>query len=134
MTGRSDTGARPGTRATRILCIDDDPNVLGIMERALRMKGHDVVPVRDGPEGLRRALTGEFDLVISDVMMPGLDGYDLCQAIRSSPSTARTPVIIASARIATLTAKTALIAGADAFLQKPFRLDELQELVARLVK
>ena len=117
----------------RILCIDDEREVLELLEKILRARGHDVVTAKDGVEGLTEALQGGYDLIISDLMMPHLDGYDLCDELRKHDATKRTPIILATARQGTLTARTANNYRA-AYLAKPFATKDLLSLVDRLTR
>jgi two-component system phosphate regulon response regulator PhoB/two-component system alkaline phosphatase synthesis response regulator PhoP len=117
----------------RILCVDDDPQIRDLLQKSLAGAGHQVATAADGVEGLKAALAGRFDLIICDVMMPYVDGYELCRELKDHPETKDTPLIIVTARQGHLSERTAQIAGAVAFLQKPFRLQELGAIVAKVL-
>lgn len=119
--------------AKRILYIDDDAEVRSLVERVLLSDGHEVTTAQDGVAGITTALQGKFDLIISDVMMPYIDGYDLCKELRKHAETDTIPVLIVSARESPLVEKTAQLYGATAFLRKPFRIGDLQSTVRKLL-
>ena len=111
---------------TRVLVVDDEPNLRHSVGYALRQEGYDVVVADDGEQGLvtfRRALT---DLVILDVMLPGIDGFEVCRRIRRESNV---PVLMLTARGTELDKVVGLEIGADDYLVKPF---SMRELVARV--
>lgn len=116
----------------RILCIDDNEEIRNLLKETLTQAGHEVSLAKDGVEGLAIAMQKSFDLIITDVMMPKVDGYDVCEQLRKNPMTKNTPVLVSSARTTSLTERTAKIFGADAYLSKPFKLAELLTLVTQL--
>jgi two-component system copper resistance phosphate regulon response regulator CusR len=110
-------------RAARILLIDDEPRVLRFVSRGLRAEGYTVDLAENGTDGLHMALTGVYDLIILDLLMPGLDGPTvLGRIVRQLPSQ---QVIIVSCLTETATKVRCLEAGAGDYLAKPFSLDEL---------
>jgi two-component system, OmpR family, copper resistance phosphate regulon response regulator CusR len=107
----------------RVLIIDDEPRIVDFVRRGLQAEGLDVDPALEGEEGLRLALTGSYDLVILDLVMPGLDGQTLLRRlVREKPSQ---PVLILSARDDTATKVASLEGGAEDYISKPFSLEEL---------
>jgi DNA-binding response OmpR family regulator len=109
--------------AGRVLIIDDEPRIVNFVRRGLQAEGLEVGSAFDGEEGLRLALTGAYDLVILDLVMPGLDGQTLLRRLlRSKPTQA---VLVLSARDDTATKVTSLESGADDYISKPFSLEEL---------
>ena len=107
----------------RVLIIDDEPRIVNFVRRGLQAEGLDVEPALDGEEGLRLALTRSYDLVILDLVMPGLDGQTLLRRlVREKPSQ---PVLILSARDDTATKVASLEGGAEDYISKPFSLEEL---------
>ncbi len=107
----------------RILVVEDEALIADFVERGLRAEGFVVTWTPDGEEGVRRALSGDADLVILDLMLPGLDGLTVLDAIRGSRPTL--PVIILSARAEVPDRVAGLEAGATDYLVKPFSFDEL---------
>ena len=113
----------------RALIVDDDPTSARLVRKYLQRAGHDVVIRSDGCSGLERALSDPPDLVILDVMMPGLDGLEVCRALRSVDATRDLPVIFLSARSDLGDRVAGLDQGAVDYLVKPF---EPEELLARV--
>lgn len=110
----------------RILVIDDEPQITRVLRAALSAQGMDVRTANDPEEGVRLFQEWPPDLVITDLMMPGLSGVEVCRAIRA---TASTPVLVLSVRNQERSKIEALDAGADDYVTKPF---SIQELLARV--
>jgi signal transduction histidine kinase/CheY-like chemotaxis protein len=123
--GRWVAPATPGGGSgARVLVAEDNADMRAYLVRLLGAH-FAVTATADGAEALERALEGGFDLVLADVMMPGLDGFELLRALRAEPGTERLPVIMLSARAAEEAAIEGLEAGADDYLVKPFSANEL---------
>jgi two-component system, OmpR family, response regulator MtrA len=110
----------------RILLVEDDRSIREVATLGLKQAGFKVSAAADGREGLARFREGSFDLVVLDVMLPELDGLEVCRAIRHE---SQVPVVFLSARSDTLDVVVGLELGADDYVTKPF---ELPELVARI--
>jgi two-component system OmpR family response regulator len=110
-----------------LLLVDDEDNLRSMLEAALRHSGFDVHPVSNGRDAIDAVATVRPDLVVLDVMLPDLDGFDVCKRLRSSGD--RTPVLFLTARDATEDRVRGLTLGGDDYLVKPF---SLEELVARI--
>jgi two-component system response regulator MtrA len=110
----------------RILLVEDDPSIREVTSIGLANAGFTVDAAPDGPSGLARFRAGTFDLVLLDVMLPGLDGLEVCREIRR---TSTVPVVMLTARADTIDVVVGLEAGADDYVRKPF---EVPELVARV--
>lgn len=110
----------------RILIVEDDEAIAELERDYLEVAGHEARVERNGRTGLTLALSGDYDLVLLDVMLPGMDGMDVCRVVRES---AEIPVIMVTARTAELDAVRGLGLGADDYVRKPF---SPSELVARV--
>ncbi len=110
----------------KILVVEDDPSLREVVALGLRREGYQVVEARDGQAGLDRFAQERPDLVLLDVMLPGLDGFEVCRAIRR---TSLVPVIMLTARTDTVDVVVGLESGADDYITKPF---EFPELLARI--
>jgi two-component system, OmpR family, response regulator MprA len=125
-------GAATATTQAGILLAEDDPGVREALARALRFEGYDVRTARDGGEALD-AVTQELpDLVILDVMMPFIDGLDVCRRLRDKHRAL--PILMLTARHEVSDRVSGLDAGADDYLTKPFALDELLARVRALLR
>jgi DNA-binding response OmpR family regulator len=103
-----------------VLVADDDADILRFIEINLRLEGFEVVTARDGLDALAKATAVRPDLVLLDVLMPGIDGYAICARIRADAGLAAVPVIIVTANYGLAEMEAARQAGADDFLIKPF--------------
>jgi two-component system KDP operon response regulator KdpE len=110
------------TRKTSVLVADDDPRLLRLVQRNLELNGYRVVTAMDGSSALRLSEAEDFDLIVLDIMMPGMDGRDVCRRIREFSTV---PIIILTAREAEEDKVSGLDAGADDYLTKPFGSLEL---------
>lgn len=111
---------------SRILVIEDDQDIASLVAMHLRDHGAEVDVRHDGKEGLNKALSGHYDLVILDLMLPGMDGLEVCRNIRNMES--YTPILMLTARSTEMDRVLGLEIGADDYLSKPF---SVRELVAR---
>ena len=114
---------------SRILVVEDDARLAATLERLLTAEGHQVELVGDGLEAVRRAREQPFDLVVLDVMLPGLDGVGVCRRLRA---TAQIPILLLTALGGTEERVRGLDAGADDYLVKPFAYEELLARVRAL--
>jgi adenylate cyclase len=124
----------PGPAPAKILVVDDTPQNVKLLADLLRAKGYEVVTAASGPEGLERLAAERPDLVLLDVMMPGMSGYEVCQRIRSDPSTGILPVVMVTALDPAQERIKGLDVGADDFLTKPVNHAELLARVRSLVR
>jgi len=117
---------------SRVLVADDDRAIRESLARALELEGYDVATVADGVETLTRVRRDDFDALVVDVMMPGVDGLAVCRVLRAEGD--RTPVLMLTARVETPDRVAGLDAGADDYLSKPFELDELLARLRALLR
>jgi DNA-binding response OmpR family regulator len=115
----------------RILLVDDDPDTLEFLRILLQQQGYDILTTRDGSEALSLLETQPVNLILSDIAMPGLNGYQLCQRVKnaSDPRLVLTPVILMSGRTLDSDIRYAKSLGADDYLTKPFNLDDVLAVV-----
>ena len=116
----------------RLLLVDDEDNLRSMLDAALRHHGFDVVPVANGRDALDRAADAEPDLIVLDVMLPDLDGFEVCRRLRADGD--HTPVLFLTARDATADKVRGLTLGGDDYLVKPFSLEELVARVQALLR
>jgi two-component system, OmpR family, response regulator MprA len=116
----------------RVLVVDDEPAVRRALERALRLENHDVTLAEDGEQALDVLAKGSTDAVILDILMPKLDGLEVCRRLRKAGD--RTPVLMLTARDAIDDRVEGLDVGADDYLVKPFALRELQARLRALLR
>ena len=112
-----------------MLVVDDDDTVREVLRRYLSRDGHEVLEAADGPTGLERARTGHPDLVVLDLMLPGMNGLDVCRELRADPRLRRLRILMLSAKGRESEVEKGLGLGADAYVTKPF---STRELVARV--
>jgi putative two-component system response regulator len=113
------------TAPPRVLIVDDNPTVADLLEQVLRAEGNDVVVATDGLEALTSVDRQAPDLILLDLDLPGLHGYEVCRRLKSNPATRLIPVVIVTARNDPGDRVDAWDLGADDFLTKPFRLAEV---------
>lgn len=116
-----------------ILLVDDDPVLSSLLARLVRRLGHTVAVAGNGAEGLALASAQPFDLIITDVMMPDQDGYELTRALRALPATRETRILIFTSRLQGPDADLALAAGADSYVMKTVNLDRLNVIITQLL-
>src|SRR3954449_12818810 len=116
----------------RILVVDDEPAVREALERILRLDGFEVAIACDGREAVRSQAAAPADAILLDVLMPGLDGLEVCRRLRDTGD--RTPVLMLTARDAVDDRVAGLEAGADDYLPKPFALEELLARLRALLR
>jgi len=117
-----------------ILIVDDEQDIVDLVSYNLKKDGFKVTAASDGEEALDRLRKGNFDLVILDLMLPGIQGVELCRIIRSDPKTAGTPVIMLTAKGDEMNRVDGLESGADDYMTKPFSVRELAARVKAVLR
>ena len=117
----------------RVLIVDDEPNIVLSLEFLLRQQGYEVSVARDGEEALAAAEEQRPDLVVLDVMLPGLDGFEVCWGLRERPENAGLKILLLTARGREVERVRGLEEGADAYVRKPFSTRQLMKTVAELL-
>lgn len=116
-----------------ILIVDDEPNIVASLEFLMTREGFDVVVASNGDEAIKAMDAGMPDLVLLDIMMPGKDGYEVCQQIRATPQWRTVKIIMLSAKSRDAEIAKGIALGADAYITKPFSSKDLVEQVKRLL-
>jgi DNA-binding response OmpR family regulator len=116
----------------RILVVEDDPDICHLLEIHLRDQAYQVDVIRNGIDGLNRAGNHEYRLIVLDLMLPGLDGLELCRRLRGQENT--TPILMLTAKSTELDRVLGFELGADDYLTKPFSILELQARVKAILR
>ena len=117
----------------KILVADDEVFMLRLLEMTFKKGGYEVVTCRDGKEALVTAFAVQPQLIVLDVMMPGLDGLGALRLLKDNPATKNIPVVVLTAKGHSLTRVDAVLAGAVLFLAKPFSPNELLSAVQKIL-
>lgn len=123
-----------GGRSKRLLLVDDEPNLLLALAACLRAEGYHVTTARSGAEALALLAQSVPDLIVSDIRMPGIDGYQLAARLRASPRTDLLPIVFLTAKHETTDRIAGFRTGVDAYLTKPFEPDELLAVIAAILE
>lgn len=117
----------------RLLIVDDEPNLLRALEAYLSSEGFDVTTARSGAEALTNVAQVVPDLIVSDIRMPGMNGYELARHFRDSPRTSLVPIVFLTAKGETTDRIEGFRAGVDAYVTKPFVPDELVAVIRNII-
>lgn len=115
--------------AYKILVVDDEPMIVRLMEFILARQGHEMLLAVNGEEALQKIRAHHPDLVLLDIMMPRLDGYEVAQQLRADPETSRLPIIMLSAKAQEKDIRRGGEVGVDAYITKPFSPEHLVRVV-----
>src|ERR1044071_6426262 len=119
--------------AKQLLVVDDDPSLLLAVSETLRAEGYEVQTARRGSEAMIRVAESLPDLIISDIRMPGMDGYALVRNLRASPRTRLVPIVFLTAKDETADRIAGFRTGVDAYVTKPFEPEELVAIVKSIL-
>lgn len=117
----------------KILVVDDEIYIVHILDFSLGMEGYEVVTALDGEQALEKLKAERPDLIVLDIMMPKLDGYEVCKNVKGNPDTAHIPVILLSAKGRNVDQKMGFDVGADDYITKPFSPRKLVERINQLL-
>src|SRR5690349_6427409 len=123
-----------GKNGARVLLVEDDQHIRELVQLHLELEGLTVVPVTDGNQALAVARSDGFDLIVLDLMLPGLDGVTVCRAIRRESRNSDAPILMLTARRDEADKVLGLDSGADDYLTKPFGVRELVARVRALLR
>ncbi len=115
--------------AYKILVVDDEPPIVRLMEFILARQGHEMLVAVNGQEALDKVRTHQPDLVLLDIMMPRIDGYEVARALRADPATADLPIIMLSAKAQEEDIQKGMDVGVNEYITKPFSPDQLVTVV-----
>jgi two-component system, OmpR family, alkaline phosphatase synthesis response regulator PhoP len=113
----------------KILVVDDEIYIVHILDFSLGMEGYEVITALDGEQAVERAQAEKPDLIVLDIMMPKLDGYETCKILKGDPATRDIPVILLSAKGRNVDQKIGFEVGADDYITKPFSPRKLVERI-----
>ena len=117
----------------RILLVDDEPSIVKMVGKRLEVEGFDVLIATDGQDGLTKAQTERPDLIILDLMLPKLNGYEVCTMLKQDARYHQIPIVLFTAKAQDKDEKLGMQCGADAYVRKPFRAQELLEHIRALL-
>ncbi len=127
-------GEAPTHRAKRILVADDEESMRKVLERRLLSWQFTVLIAKDGLEAMRLASEERPDLILLDVMIPGVDGLEVCRLLKGNAELARIPVVMVTAKDSKMVKEEAAAVGADGFVQKPYEFEELRRVIEGALK
>jgi two-component system alkaline phosphatase synthesis response regulator PhoP len=118
----------------KVLVVDDEEYIQHILNFSFGAEGYDVVTAGDGEEGIKKARSEKPDIIVLDIMMPKMDGYEACKRLKTDPHTKNIPVILLTAKGREVDRKLGSQAGADDYVVKPFSPGRLIERVEGMMK
>lgn len=113
------------TMLSTILIVEDSPSELELMSHYLKESGYEVIQATGAKEALEKVSTLKPDVIVTDVVMPGMSGFELCRALKRNPNTENVPIVVCSSKNQEIDRLWAMRQGADAYLTKPYTRDEL---------
>ena len=117
------------TQLATVLVVEDAPSEMALMSHYLKAEGFSVISAITGQEGLDKAIAQQPDVIVTDVVMPGISGFELCRALKRTPETQAVPVVICSSKKQNIDRLWGMRQGAKAYLTKPYTRDELVDAV-----
>lgn len=117
----------------KILIVDDEVQLIEMLQIRLEANGYEVVAAKDGQEGVDKVKSEDPDLIILDIMMPVMDGYEACKILKSDPQYSKIPIIFLSAKAQENDLKNGKEFGADAYVKKPFETSDLLAKIKELL-
>lgn len=113
------------TLLSTILIVEDSPSELELMSHYLKESGYNVIKAAGAKEALEKAMEQKLDAVVTDVVMPGMSGFELCRALKRNPTTQKVPIVICSSKNQEIDRLWAMRQGADTYLTKPYTREDL---------
>ena len=119
--------------APKILLVDDEPSIVKMVGKRLEVEGFRVIVAMDGQDGLQKAQTEQPNLIILDLMLPKLNGYEVCTMLKQDTRYQKIPIMLFTAKAQERDEKLGMDCGANAYMRKPFRAQELLEQIRALL-
>lgn len=119
--------------APKILLVDDEPSIVKMVGKRLEVEGFQVIVAMDGQDGLQKAQTEQPSLIILDLMLPKLNGYEVCAMLKQDTRYQKIPIMMFTAKAQEKDEKLGMECGANGYLRKPFRAQELLEQIRALL-
>jgi two-component system, chemotaxis family, response regulator PixH len=116
-----------------ILVVEDSPSELELMSHYLKESGYNVIKATGAKEALEKALLEKPDVIVTDVVMPGMSGFELCRYLKKEPSTQKVPIVICSSKNQEIDRLWAMRQGADAYVTKPYTREQLLRAIKSVV-
>lgn len=124
----------PITKIATVLVVEDAPSEMKLMSHYLQEEGFSVIGAITGKEGLNKAIAQRPDVIVTDVVMPGISGFELCRKLKHTPETKEVPVVICSSKGQTIDRMWGMRQGAKAYLTKPYTRYQLIEAVKTVLR
>lgn len=116
-----------------ILIVEDSPSELELMSHYLQESGYNVIQATGAKEALEKALLQQPDVIVTDVVMPGVSGFELCRYLKKNPGTEKVPIVICSSKNLEIDRLWGMRQGADAYLTKPYTREQLLRVIKSVV-
>lgn len=113
------------TMLSTILIVEDSPSELELMSHYLKESGYQVIKATGAKEALEKAASEKLDIIVTDVVMPGMSGFELCRALKRNSNTQKVPIVVCSSKNQEIDRLWAMRQGADAYITKPYTREEL---------
>ena len=118
----------------RVLYIEDNPDNMILVKRVLEIEGYEVISAENGAEGLAKALKNPPDIIITDINLPDIDGYEVTNNLRREEATAHIPIVAMTANVMRRDRKNVFDAGCNGYITKPINVDELPDQIESFLK
>lgn len=116
-----------------ILIVEDSPSELELMSHYLKESGYNVIKARGAKEALEKAMLQKPDAIVTDVVMPGMSGFELCRSLKKNPATQKLPIVICSSKNLEIDRLWAMKQGADVYITKPYTREQLLRAIKSVV-
>ena len=118
-------------KMTTVLVVEDTPSEMALMSHYLQEGGYRVIAAPSGQEGINKAIAQKPDIIVSDIVMPGISGFELCRKLKKIPETSHVPIVLCSSKKQNIDRMWGMRQGAESYLTKPYTRDELLAAVSQ---